>query len=232
MSKQITKHIIWDADGVLLDSCAVDLSVLEEVGKRKNLPFNFDSAEKLFKTGKSFSETINALWDADLTTLFEFSDAFTTIAGEPEFFNKIVLYNGIQELLKQLQFNGIIQSVATARNAELAVRLFDKLGVTELRHIHGSQRINWDKECILQNLLSLYPDIPLCHCLFVSDSPHDIALGKKLGIPTCGICYGVPETAYIRKANPTFAIRSVRELSQFLMQRTAHKTASANASAV
>lgn len=112
----------------------------------------------------------------------------------------------------------IIQSVATARDPQLAANLFNNLGITELRHIYGCNAADTHKTNILNNLIALYPEIPRENCLFISDSPSDIITGKELGIPTVGVGYGFSDLEHIKNAEPKFIAETVDDLNKLLMR--------------
>lgn len=89
-SKKI-KHIIWDADGVLLDSFDSVLGIYAEMSASLNqTPFDRELAEKLMRENKTFTKFIKTLWGIDtIEGQVVASDSFTKIAALPEFLTKL-----------------------------------------------------------------------------------------------------------------------------------------------
>jgi phosphoglycolate phosphatase-like HAD superfamily hydrolase len=217
---QNLQHIIWDIDGVLVDSFETDLNIYAEIARQTDREFNRGLAKTLMRENKSFGDILNTLWNLKhVTDLQTESDRFSMTSKQPEFFNKYKLFGGIKTLLVKLLPYMTIQSVATMRNHETARNILTQNEIISFfTHVYGTGILDIcnDKANMLQELFRMNPEISLKHTVFITDSPSDIAISHKLGLPVIGVGYGFSDIKHILNANPTFIVNSVFQLDDLL----------------
>jgi len=66
----------------------------------------------------------------------------------------------------------------------------------------------------LQRVLEQF-QIPSDDALIVGDGDTDIEAGKRAGVITCGVTYGLGSQDAVRAARPDFTIDSLAELTDY-----------------
>jgi phosphoglycolate phosphatase-like HAD superfamily hydrolase len=221
MPMQNLQHIIWNIDGVLVDSFETDLNVYAEIARQTNKEFNRGLAKSLMRENKSFGEILDILRNLKHAANLQIeSDRFSMTSKQPEFFNKYRLFGGIKTLLVKLLPYIAIQSAATMRNHETARKILTQNKIISFfNHIYGTGMldISNDKTSMLQALLNANPEINLSHTIFITDSPSDIAISHKLSLPVIGVGYGFSDIEHIINAEPTLVVNSVFQLDDLLI---------------
>jgi len=128
------------------------------------------------------------------------------------------LYQNTVAVLEELTAAGLPMGVVTSKSrmmAERAIRLFDLGGYFSAivaaddtkTHKPNPEPVLWGA-----HLLNADP----ARCVYVGDSPADIAAGKSAGAATVGATWGVSDRARIEDATPDAVIDDIGELPELL----------------
>lgn len=127
-----------------------------------------------------------------------------------------VLYPNVKEILEY--FKNKRKVIVTNRNYEFALIALNKLGIYDyFEHVVGGDDIGCMKpsSCPLDrsmNRLNTNKE----EAIIVGDMDIDIVAGKKAGIITCGVTYGIGKKEDIIKAKPDFIIDDIIDLKNII----------------
>jgi len=207
--------IIFDLDGTLVDSRedmanAVNFT-LKQIGLReKNI------SEISSYIGKGIEDLIRgslgnkqeALLKRALSIFVEYYRKHST--------DTTVLYPNVKEILEY--FKNKRKTIVTNRNYEFALTTLNKLGIRDyFEDIVGGDDIGCMKpsSCPLDRSMGrLNADKE--KAIIVGDMDIDIVAGKKAGIITCGVTYGMGKKEDIIKAKPDFIIDDIIDLNKII----------------
>ncbi len=211
------RYIIWDIDGTVVDTRkaissaylhALSVLGIEEqdgtriyqyVGKRSSLIFS----ECHNLSGESLQKARDAYYGFFETTGLAMC----------------VLYPGIQELLCELQQNGAVMTVASARGQGQLEMMLDKLGIasyfslvlgTELNH-QAADKPKLVRECI--DFMGVAPQ----QCVMVGDRIYDIQGGQLSGTRSIGVTYGFGTREELNQCAPDAIVEDVASLRALLL---------------
>ncbi len=127
-----------------------------------------------------------------------------------------VLYPNVKEILEY--FKNKRKVIVTNRNYEFALIALNKLGIYDyFENVVGGDDIGCMKpsSCpldISMNRLNTNKE----EAIIVGDMDIDIVAGKKAGIITCGVTYGIGKKEDIIKAKPDFIIDDIIGLKSII----------------
>lgn len=224
MQRNPMKAIIFDCDGVLIDSeilyHEVQMHKLSEIGLRYDAQTFADrftgSGEKLFR--KNAGADYQKLYNKDI--LDSFWDELNTYKKEV-FSTRLQTVSGIPALLESL--SPVPLAIASSSNP---VFLLEKLEWTKLKHffgdhIYSGQNVPVSKpapDIFLHTMekMNCKPD----ECLVIEDSINGVKAGKAAGIHTIGFCGGshcAPDHPdKLKQAGADEISMSVNDLKQIL----------------
>jgi len=213
--KKYVELIIFDLDGTLVDSkrdiaFAVNFT-LKKLGLAERQENEIDS---FIGTGindlirKSLGEKNENYSDKALSI---FSDYFTK-----HYADYSTLYKGVREILDY--FGDKSKIVITNRNKSFALATLKKLGIkSHFGSITGGDDADCTKpsSCSLDKALTKL-DIKNDQAIMVGDMDIDVYAGKKAGVATCAVTYGIGKTEDIKKARPDYLIDDISKLKDII----------------
>jgi len=134
---------------------------------------------------------------------------------EAHLLERTVLYPGVVEVLRY--FSGKRRAVVSNKMHRLTVAVVQGLGVAaEFDAILGGDSVAEKKPHpgMLQLVLEQF-QISRDDALIVGDGDTDIEAGKRAGVITCGVTYGLGDQDAVRAARPDFTIDSIAELTDY-----------------
>jgi phosphoglycolate phosphatase len=213
-----TDVIFFDLDGVLIDSReALSYSLdkaFEKHGIRKlrlgeisefiGPPLHDSLAKFLRKEG--FSESLMPI----------LVDECRDIYGK-EGMRRTVLFSGVPETLEYFMGKKKTMFVTTVKPVSFAEPILRGLGIRKyFKGVIGTVDMNRRElekmEVVKMALAKANPD----SAVIVGDRESDIKAGKKYGIKTVGVTYGVGTEEEIRNAKPDAIARSIKELKEII----------------
>jgi len=134
---------------------------------------------------------------------------------EAHLLDRTVLYSGVAETLRY--FKGKRRAVVSNKTHRLTAAVVQGLGVAgEFDAILGGDSVVEKKPhpAMLQIVLKQFQICP-GNALIVGDGDTDIEAGKRAGVITCGVTYGLGDRDSLRAARPDLTIDSVGELIDY-----------------
>jgi phosphoglycolate phosphatase len=207
--------IIFDLDGTLIDSIeditnAVNFA-LREVGLGEKSISEISSY-----IGMGVGDLISrALGDKQAVFLKKTLSIFEEYHRQHST-EKSVLYPGVKEILEH--FKDKRKIIITNRNYEFAVLALTATGINDyFEDIIGGDDIGCMKpsSCPLDKIMHKL-DIDKQKAIIIGDMDIDILAGKKAGISTCAVTYGIGKREDIVKAKPDFIIDDILRLKEII----------------
>jgi phosphoglycolate phosphatase len=133
---------------------------------------------------------------------------------ETHLLDRTVLYPGAQDILRY--FGDKRRAVVSNKMYRLTVAVVRGLGVaTEFDAILGGDSVAEKKPhpAMLQLVLDQFQIAP-ADALIVGDGDTDIEAGKRAGVITCGVTYGLGNRHALRAAQPDITIDSLTALTE------------------
>lgn len=207
--------IIFDLDGTLVDSRddianAVNFT-LKKIGLKEKSISEISSyigtgIEDLI--GKSLGNKQEVLLTRALSVFEKYYRKHSA--------DNSVLYPNVKEILEY--FKNKRKVIVTNRNYEFALIALNKLGIYDyFENVVGGDDVGCMKpsSCpldISMNRLNTNKE----EAIIVGDMDIDIVAGKKAGIITCGVTYGIGKKEDIIKAKPDFIIDDIINLKNII----------------
>ncbi|MBI5166273.1 MAG: HAD-IA family hydrolase [candidate division NC10 bacterium] len=207
---------IFDMDGTLINSKR-DLAVSTNFALRE-LGFPELSPEEIYAyIGDGIHVLMmRSLPEAERRRLEEAVNLFRSHYGE-HLLDTTCLYPHVRETLEH--FRAKKKTIATNKPLDFAVKILKSLGIeayfdlvlggesTENRKPHPEPA-----ERILREL-----QVPQGLAAMVGDSPVDIEMGKRAGLITCAVTYGLRGREELERAGPDFLLDGFSELVQIFV---------------
>ena len=134
---------------------------------------------------------------------------------ENHLLDRTVLYPGAQDMLRY--FGAKRRAVVSNKLHRLTVAMVQGLGVAgEFDAIMGGDSVSEKKPhpAMLQAVLQQFEIAPT-EALIIGDSDTDIEAGKRAGVITCGVTYGLGSKDALRAAAPDVTIDNIAELADY-----------------
>jgi len=134
---------------------------------------------------------------------------------ETHLLDRTVLYPGVAEVLRY--FSDKRRAVVSNKMHRLTVAVVQGLGLAaEFDAILGGDSVAEKKPhpAMLLAVLERFR-IPPADAVIVGDGDTDIEAGKRAGVITCGVTYGLGDKAAVRAARPDVTIDRLAELADY-----------------
>jgi 2-phosphoglycolate phosphatase len=134
---------------------------------------------------------------------------------ENHLMDNTVLYSGVREVL--IYFRNKRRAVVSNKMHRLTVALLRGLGVAEeFDAVLGGDSATDKKPhpAMIQDVLSRFQILP-AQALIVGDGDTDIEAGKRAGVWTCGVTYGLGNRADLIASEPDVLIDDPSQLSRY-----------------
>lgn len=183
------KSVIFDIDGLLIDSEKVYYNLFDKVLKKYNKTINLNDYVKLF-SGRTFSENISNLIDwyelpAEKNSVLK----YFMNEGEKLAANDFDLKPGAKELLAYLKENNYAISLATSNNDKIANGILKENGIFDYfeYRTYGNEVTNGkpDPEIFLASLSKT--NVAKEDTVILEDSENGIMAAHAAGIKVIGI---------------------------------------------
>ena len=210
----LLRGVIFDWDGVIVDSSDLHLKSWEALANELKLPLPKDHFEKGF--GKRNETIIPQIlgWSKDPAQINHWGKRKEEIYRELGNKDGIKLARGSKDFLKQTPSSIFRCSVGTSterKNVELAISQHDLskyfLGAACSEDVSRGKP---DPEVFLEaaKILSITPK----NCVVFEDSPHGIEAAKRAGMKTVALTTTHPSTTFMH-LNPDLLVASLADLS-------------------
>ena len=216
------KYLLFDLDGTLTDpkvgicTCAqyaLKAMGIDEPDLDKLEPFIGPPLKDSFMNFYHMSE------EQAEAAIAKYRERFADVGI---FENKV--YDGIPEMLKNLQVNGMELAVASSKPEVFVERILEHFGIRKyFKAVVGSEldgtRVNKD-EVIEEALRRLFDGKPAQKELMymIGDRCFDVKGARTHGIESVGVTYGYGSMEEMREAKADYIVRTVAELHSFLLR--------------
>ncbi|NLX90431.1 MAG: HAD-IA family hydrolase [Firmicutes bacterium] len=220
----LSKGIIFDLDGTLIDSIELYYSILCE-GLQS---FNLDIPDRgwileVLGTGMGFWEVWETLTAGKADKIPDFvnkSRAVFDEIWERRYDKEVQLFPGVVELLTRLHKAGVKMGVVTSSFYVKKMDLFSRNGINYQEVFQSiitrrdTVKMKPHPEPILRCLEQLGIEKESCIC--VGDSPCDIAAGRNCGMPTIGLMSGTGTRQSLSKEGADLILDNVIQMEEFI----------------
>ena len=211
----MTRSVLLDLDGTLIDSCpgilASCMAALRALGHEPD-----DSLDIRRFIGPPLEDTLQAL-------LQSYGDdrvddaviAYRRHYGDSGYLGSVP-YPGIGKALEEMKRAGLRVYLATSKRAVFASRILDHLAFTVyFDGIHGSVPGGTldHKPELLAHIISQH-DLSPSHCLMVGDRRHDIAGAHAVGMHGLGVLWGYGSRDELETAGADQLVESPADLAR------------------
>ncbi len=212
------KIIFFDLDGTLTDSGEGIMNSLKYALKKLGINCNDESVLRTFVGPpiKEHAQEIFGVTKEDSDKLLTYYREYFVLKGMYE--NSV--YNGVEEVLKNLKKASKILAVATSKpevHAKEILRhfgLLDYFGYVVGATLDGkiSEKIDVIKTALFR------AKIDGKNAVMVGDRKYDINGGKVFNMLTVGVTYGYGSEEELINANADYVAKSANELEKILME--------------
>jgi phosphoglycolate phosphatase len=207
--------IVFDWDGTLADSTAVIKRALQRAAADCGYPVPSDQ-QAAFIIGMALkpamAHAIPSLREEDVPKLVDrYRHHF--LEGE----NEIVLFDGVREMLADLDERGHLLAVATGKSRRGLDRAFDTLGLREFFVTSRCADEGFAKPHpgMLNAIYDVTGGDPKASVM-IGDTTHDLQLAANAGCAGIGVTYGAHTLDLLRSEPALALLDSVQHLHAFL----------------
>lgn len=201
--------LIFDYDGVFVDSMAVMLSIHNNLCDKYNL--GDIKGEGAFKSmlDDNFFKSMAGLGVSE-RKIKACIDGFEKKALERK--NEIKLFAGIKPMLDNLS-KKYKMIIVTSSSSSVII---DFLEVNNIQHIDDVIGVEKEKSKV-KKILSVKADYPDSEIYYIGDTKGDMIEGKKAGALTIATTWGFHSRARLETANPDYIVDAPMELADILV---------------
>lgn len=206
--------IIFDLDGTLVDSKEDIVNAVNFTLKKLGLDEKqFDEIVSYIGTGveslirKAIGDKNRDLFDKGISVFEDYYKKHSAIKSK--------LYPYVEDILKQFRDKQMF--VVTNRKRDMALVTLNSLGIAKFfKDIIGGD----DASCLKPAVCSLDKALKYNkngkRSIIVGDMDLDILSGKRAGILTCAVTYGIGKKEDILKAEPDYIIDDIGQLEDII----------------
>lgn len=131
--------------------------------------------------------------------------------------DSIVVFNGIEEVLQQLQEAGIPIYIMSTNSPGNIRKLMESRGLAQyFKHIYGNVGI-FGKAKRLRQIIERN-GLDRARVVYVGDEGRDIEAAKHVGIKSVAVSWGFNTPELLARHHPTYLVRTTGELAKTLLQ--------------
>ncbi len=210
--------LAFDWDGTLADSTALIAGALQQTCREMGLAVPDDTAAR-HVIGLGYQDSIRYL----APTLEDHHHALFTqrfgahyLAGDAS----IPLFDGVHEMLADLETRGFVLGIATGKSRRGLTRVLAQHGIAHRFGVsrcadEGFPKPHPDMLLALMEQAGVEPDATL----MIGDTTHDLQLARNAGVASVAVAYGAHPPQGLTEMQPLATVHSIAELRAWL---TAH----------
>ncbi|PNK60280.1 HAD family hydrolase [Psychrobacter sp. FDAARGOS_221] len=223
--------MIFDWDGTLMDSIGLIVKSMHVAGEAHGFSTTDEAVKSII--GLSLIRGIQILYpqatpEQHAAIQQSYADYYVQASVEPNQPHS-QFFDGIEDMLQQLQAQGKQLAVATGKKRAGLDRVMD---YANSRHYFVTSRCadesgsKPDPQMLLDILQETGFDV--ADALFVGDSIHDIQMAKALGMTSIAVNYGAATAATLAAEQPTYQVDTPLQLIDLLLAAPSNTTSSSN----
>lgn len=198
------KNVLFDLDGTLTDSYEAIVTSLEYALEKKGITPKTDEKTRRSYIGPSLVYSCENVYGVSRELADDIVEEYRKVYREGNMF-KVRVYDGVLQLLENLDKAGVKMFVATSKPEEFAVAILEKIGLAkffEKIQAPSFKTCEHGKDELINTVIREFGLDP-SECLMVGDTKFDIEGGIKAGVKTVGVTYGYPGEGDFLKADYT-----------------------------
>ena len=129
------------------------------------------------------------------------------------------VYDGIPEMLKELQESGYRLALATSKPEMFAKQILDHVELTKYFCFVGGSDMEGtraSKDAVIKYVLASLDIAEPSKCIMVGDREHDVIGAEKCGIDCVGVLFGYGSREELENAGASYIVETVTELGRLL----------------
>lgn len=129
------------------------------------------------------------------------------------------LYEGIEELLRELKDRGFTLCLATSKGEHSAKKILRRFGILDCFDsvVGASPDGKFAKKGeIIQKLMRSYPSSEPREYIMIGDTAFDILGAKECGVKSVGVKYGFAQEGELQRAGSDFIAEDISDLKRIL----------------
>ena len=209
--------IVFDWDGTLSDSTSLIAAAMQNACRDLDLDVPDDVAAR-YVIGLGLADAMKTVAPALTPDRYPELGAryrHHYIEREPQ----IPLFDGVRELLAELDAAGYLLAVATGKTRVGLARVLETNGLTGIFHAtrcadEGLPKPHPDMLLHVMDRLGVEPDATL----MIGDTTHDLLLAKNAGVAAVAVTYGAHAREQLASLAPTGTVHSMAELAHWLRE--------------
>lgn len=185
----MSRIVIWDIDGTLLDTHPGVERVLCRTLEEYHLPSEKALIKRIVNSPK-LPDALEVYMGVDKETSMLITNTFRSYYGQEGIYDAY-LYKGVRAVLDALHDSGVKQAIASYKRHDLAVAICRNSGLDDYcSPIVGADMHNKmsKTDLIRRSMESLTNSVE--SVFYIGDMPTDKEAAEELGIQFCGVNYG------------------------------------------
>lgn len=211
--------ILFDLDGTLTDpKPGITKSVQYALGKMGIVEEDLDKLTSFIgpPLTTSFKEFYNMNDDEANQALQYYRERFSAVG-----LYENAVYEGMKELLEELQSQGKTVFVATSKPTIFSIKILEHFGLIHFfKAVIGSELdgTRVEKNEVIESVLSEIEGHDLKKIIMVGDRKFDILGAQQNGIDVIGVAYGYGSYDELKAAKPNYIVETISELRAILLK--------------
>lgn len=126
------------------------------------------------------------------------------------------VYEGIEELLKNLKQSNYRLAVATSKPTVFAKRILDHFELSQYFEVIVGSELDGSRTAKGEVIAEVFKQMNIedkVHCVMIGDRKHDLIGASENDIDSIGVTYGYGSHQELEEANATYIVHSVGSLS-------------------
>lgn len=143
-------------------------------------------------------------------------------ATEGELF-KSSMFDGVEELLKELKAAGLTLAVATSKPVPFAEKLVEHFGLTEYFEIVGGSGLDnslGTKSAVIEYVLESLGETDRASVLMVGDRKHDVLGARECGVDCLYVLWGYGSSEEAEESGAFATVETPAECLEYILNRT------------
>lgn len=205
------KLVIFDFDGTLANTFPFALNIMDQVIEKFGLK-KVDRSEIESLRHLDARKVLKHL-EVPLWKLPAISGYVMSLLGEQA--ESLSLFDGVDQLLKDLSSAGIKLAVVTSNSYENASKILGKENAALIEYFEGGVRV-FGKQAKLKKVLK-QSGVEANEAICIGDEIRDIQAAEKMQIPFGAVAWGYTNIDAMKAHNPTEVFATVGEIAQKLI---------------
>ncbi|KID58661.1 HAD family hydrolase [Pseudoalteromonas luteoviolacea] len=210
------KLVIFDWDGTVMDTVPKIVNTINLVADQYG--FSRESEEKTKSIiGLSLEHALATLFPAQANRSTELATAYKTIYRDVDR-TPTELFNGVEQVIKQLSENNIKLAIATGKSRQGLDRLLNESGLAQYfvcSRTADEAQSKPNPDMIQQILAEL--DVAPQETVMIGDTTIDMDMASQAGVAAIGVTFGVANATELQAFSPVHIIDEFEQLLTCLL---------------